>query len=169
MTSDVPGQPPEGLPSRRVSRHDLVVAGGALLYGLLGFLPWASVTFDVLGRVSASGYGLSVLVIVAAVLLVAAAAWALAPAVGAPAVTSPRGVVTSGLAATALLLTLVTWLRTTDYGFEPVPLLALLVTLGVAGSAARSLLTELRAAGGGRAGASSAEEPVPGGPPAGRH
>ena len=170
MTSDERDQPTEVPSPRRVPRGDLVVAGGALLYALLGLLPWASVTFDVLGRVSASGYGLSVLVVVAAVLLVAAAAWAMAPAAGAPAVTYPRGVVTLGLAATALLLTLVTWLRTTDYGFEPVPLLALLVTLGVAGSAARSLLTELRAAGGGRPGPSpAAEEPVPGGPPAGRH
>ena len=145
MTSDEQAHPPAEAAARRVTRRELVVGAGAVLYVALGFLPWASVTFDVLGRVSASGYRLSVLVPVAAVLLVAAAAWVLLPALRRLPVPFPRAAVTLGLAALAFLLTLVTWLRSSDYGFEPVPLLALLVTLAVAAAAARSLLPELRA------------------------
>jgi hypothetical protein len=168
MTSDQQDQPPPRSAARRPTRRDVVVAAGGLLYVVLGFLPWASVTFDVLGRVSATGYGISVLVPVAAALLAAAAVWTLLPAERLPAVPFPRSAVTQGLAALAFLLTLVTWLRTTDYGFEPVPLLAVLVTVAVAGAAARSLLAELRATDdGGRPGPPSIapEEPVPGGPP----
>jgi len=162
MTADAQDQPPP--PGRRPARRDLVVAGGALLYAVLGLLPWASVTFDVLGRISASGYGLSVLVPVAAVLLAAAAVWTLLPAGRLPAVPVPRSAVPAGLAALAFLLTLVTWLRSTDYGFEPVPLLATLVTVAVAGTAARSVPAELRE----RPPSTAAEQPVPGGPSIGQ-
>jgi hypothetical protein len=163
MTSDAQDRFPP--PARRPARRDLAVAGGALLYAVLGLLPWASVTFDVLGRISASGYGLSVLVPVAAALLAAAAVWALLPAGRLPAVAVPRSAVPAGLAALALLLTLVTWLRSTDYGFEPVPLLATLVTVAVAGTAGRSVLAELRE----RPPSAPAEEPVPGAPPVAQH
>jgi hypothetical protein len=81
---------------------------------------------------------------VGVVLLVAAGAWAVLPASARPAVRLP-GAVTLGLTATAFLLTLVVWLRSTDYGFEPVPLLAVLLTAAVGGCATRSLLIELRA------------------------
>ena len=145
MTSDDRSQPPGEVAARPVTRRELVVGVGAVLYVALGFLPWASVTFDVLGRISASGYGFSVLVPLAAVLLVAGAGWAVLPALREVTVPFPRSAVTLGLAAVAFLLTLVTWLRSSDYGFEPVPLLALLVTLAVAAAAARSLLPELRA------------------------
>ena len=144
MTADQPGTAPTSRPVPRPTGHGLLVGAGALLYLVLGLLPWASVTFDVLGRVSASGYRLSVLVPVAAVLLVAAAAWVLLPALRRLPVPFPRAAVTLGLAALAFLLTLVTWLRTTDYGFEAVPLLALLVTVLVGVSAARALLPQLR-------------------------
>lgn len=164
MTSGEQDRPATGPAARRWDRRDLVVAVGALLYLLLGFLPWASVTYEVLGRIRASGYGFSFLVPVAAALLVAAAGWALAPALGAPPVGFPRSAVTLGLAALAVLLTLVTWLRSTDYGFEPVPLLALLLTGAVAAAAARSLLQEWRVA----PSSPVAEEAVPGGPPAAR-
>ena len=166
MTSDE--QDRSARPSgARPGRGDLAVAGGALLYVLLGFLPWASVTYDVLGRISASGYGLSHLVPGAAVLLLAAAAWVLAPALGAPPVGFPRSTVTLGLAALAVLLTLVTWLRSTDYGVEPVPLVALLLTVAVAASAARSLPSEWRAAQ--PSPSPAVEEAVPGGPPVEQH
>ena len=160
MTSDEQARPARPFVARP-GRGDLAVAGGALLYVLLGFLPWASITYDVLGRISASGYGFSFLVPGAAVLLVAAAAWALAPSLGAPPVGFPRSTVTLGLAALAVLLTLVTWLRSTDYGVEPVPLLALLVTVAAAASAARSLRPEWRAA----RSSPAAEESLPDGPP----
>jgi hypothetical protein len=169
MTAE-PDQPPDDGPPRaagRPSRHALVVAGGALLYAVLGFLPWASVTYDVLGRISASGYRSSLLVPAAVVLLAAAAAWTLLPAVGRLPAAVPRSAVTLGLVALAFLLTLVTWLRSTDHGFEPVPLLALLVTAAVGVSAARSLLPELRAAEGSPAPPPPAREPVPGRPPPG--
>lgn len=166
MTSEEPDRPAvAGHVARHVTRRDLAVPGGALLYVLLGFLPWASVTYDVLGRVSASGYGFSFLVPGAAVLLAAAAGWTLAPALGAPPVGFPRSTVTLALAALAALLTMVTWLRSTDYGVEPVPLLALLLTVAVAASAARSLHAEWRAASTSR----PAEATVPDGPPAERH
>jgi hypothetical protein len=172
MTSYEQAQPPAGSAARRPTRPGLGVAAGALLYVALGFLPWAAVTFDVLGRISASGYGLSALVPVAAVLLVAAALWALLPPVVPVPVALPRGAVTLGLAALAFLLTLVTWLRSTDYGFEPVPLVAVLVTVAVVVSAARTVLPELSAPdGAGRPGPPppAPGEPVVGGPPAEQH
>ncbi|GAB3364876.1 hypothetical protein [Modestobacter lapidis] len=166
MTPDEQPRARKGSATRRPAVHDLVPAAGALLYVVLGLLPWAAVTLDVLGRISASGYGFSVLVPIGAVLLVAAGAWALLTAVVAVPVPFPRSGVTLGLAAPAFLLTLVTWLRSTDYGFEPVPLLALLVTVAVAVSAARALLPELRAAAGAGRPDPVAHDPVPGDPPA---
>jgi hypothetical protein len=159
MTSDEQDRPVRRRRTRRPAGRDLVVVGGALLYAVLGLLPWASVTYDVLGRISASGYGLSVLVPVAAVLLAAAAGWTLLPADRRPAVV-PAGAVPAGLAALAFLLTLVTALRGTDYGFEPVPLLALGVAGAVAGTAARAVPAQLREQRPAPAG------PVPGGSPA---
>ena len=144
MTSDAQDQPSGEPAARRPPVRDLLVAGAALGYFVLGFLPWASTTYDVLGRVSASGYRFSVLVPVAAVLLVAAAVWVLLPAAGRLPAAVPPSVVPLGLAALAFLLTLVVWLRSTDHGFEPVPLLALLLTVAAGMPAARSLPPELR-------------------------
>ncbi|MCW2695829.1 MAG: conserved rane protein of unknown function [Modestobacter sp.] len=165
MTSDAQRRSPQRAPARRPAGRDLVVAGGALLYAVLGFLPWASVTYDVLGPISASGYGLSVLVPVAVVLLVAAAVWALLPVGRLPALAVPRSVVPAGLAALAFLLTLVTWLRSTDYGFEPVPLLALLVAGAVTWTAVRPVPAELRA----HPSSPAAAGALPGGPPVSEH
>ena len=140
------GGPRSGLVSAagRLSWWDRGVVVGALVYAALGLLPWASVTFDVLGRISARGYGFSTLVPISAVLLVGAAVWAVLPAATPVPGGLPRSAVTLGLAALAFLLTLVTWLRSTDYGFEVVPLLAVLVTVAVGVCAALSLLSELR-------------------------
>ena len=165
MTSDGPHPPsarsgPSRTPARarlsavtgRLSRRDVGVVLGAVVYAVLAALPWASVTFDVLGRVSARGYGFSVLVPVSVLLLLAAAVWTALPPSARPAVPFPHSAVTVGLAASAFLLTLVVWLRSTDHGFEPVPLLAVLVTAAVGVCAARSLLPELRAPSGGAPG-----------------
>ena len=131
-------------PHGRARALDLAVAVGALLYVVLAFLPWAAVTFDVVGRISSSGYALSPLVPVSAVLLVAAGAWVLLPASATVRNGVVRGAVTVATAAVTVLLTLVTWLRTSDYGFEVVPLLAFLVTVAVTAAATASLLRELR-------------------------
>ena len=147
-----PGSGPDRTPASeqlsaaagRLSWRDLVVGVGALVYAVLAALPWASVTFDVLGRISARGYGFSVLVPVSVLLLAAAAAWAALPPSVRPAVAFPYSAVTLGLTALAFLLTLAVWLRSTDYGFEPVPLLAVLVTATVGTCAALSLVPELR-------------------------
>ena len=165
MTSDGPHPPSAGSdPSRvrararlstvtgRLTWRDACVVAGGMVYAALAALPWASVTFDVLGRVSARGYGFSVLVPVSVLLLLAAAVWTALPASARPAVRFPSSVVTVGLAASAFLLTLVVWLRSTDYGFEPVPLLAVLVTAAVGVCAALSLLPELRSPAGGSPG-----------------
>lgn len=128
----------------RRARLGLAVPVGALLYVVLAFLPWASVSFDVVGRISASGYGLSTLVPASAVLLVLAGAWVLLPVSASVRDGVTRTAVPLVLAATAVLLTLVTWLRTSDHGFEVVPLLALLVAVAVAAAATTSLLRELR-------------------------
>ncbi len=146
MTPDGPQRP-----SGRLTRPDLAVAAGALLYVVLAFFPWASITFDVVGSISSSGYGLSPLVPVSAVLLLTAGAWVLLPASARVRDGVARAAVPLGLAAVAVLLTLVTWLRTSDYGFEVFPLLAFLVTAAVAAAAATALLRELRPpSGGGR-------------------
>ena len=139
MTPDAPERP-----VGRTTRRDLAVPAGALLYVVLAFLPWASVSFDVVGHLSSSGYGLSPLVPVSAVLLLVAGAWVLLPASARVRDGVTRTAVPVVIAAVAVLLTLVTWLRTSDYGFEVVPLLALLVTVAVAAAATSSLLRELR-------------------------
>ena len=155
MTSDGP-HPPSAGSSRarararlssstgRLTWRDAGVVTGGVVYAALAALPWASVTFDVLGRISARGYGFSVLVPVSVLLLAAAAAWAALPPSVRPAVAFPYSAVTLGLTALAFLLTLAVWLRSTDYGFEPVPLLAVLVTATVGTCAALSLVPELR-------------------------
>ena len=163
MTSDGPHPPVAGSgPSRvrarlsgvtgRLTWRDAGVVVGAVGYAVLAALPWASVTFDVLGRVSARGYGFSVLVPVSVLLLLGASVWTALPPSARPAVRFPPSAVTVGLAASAFLLTLVVWLRSTDYGFEPVPLLAVLVTAAVGVCAVLSLLPELRAPSGGTPG-----------------
>jgi hypothetical protein len=155
-----PGRRPGGLRSAgfaslgRLRTPDHLVIGGALLYLVVAAFPWASVSFDFVGEISASGYGFSSLVTVSAVLLIGAAGWALLPAFRDVPVAFPRSSVTAGLAALAVLFTLITWLRTLDYGFEFFPLLGLAVTVAVAVCAGLGLVAELRN-----------QHGVPGGPP----
>lgn len=177
MTSSGPDQPPRGPeqpwssppPARaagpgferdRIRTGDLLVAGGALLHLVVGFLPWASVTFDFVGRITASGYEFSSLVVLSALLLLAAGAWAVLPAVQDVRVGFPRSALTFGLAAVALLFTLIAWLRSLDYDFQLPALLGVLSAAAVTVLAALSLLPELRDAPG--AGQSPPYRPAPG-------
>lgn len=151
--SEQPGGPPpgaraagSGFDRSRLSTADVLVAGGALLYVLVGFLPWASVSFDFVGRITASGYEYSGLVGLSALLLLAAGAWAVLPAVRPDRVRSLRAAPTVVLAALALLCTLIAWLRSADYGFQLPALLGVLLAAAVTVLAAVSLLPELRAA-----------------------
>ncbi|MCZ2806404.1 hypothetical protein O2W18_14935 [Modestobacter sp. VKM Ac-2983] len=178
MTPSGPAQPPVGpqppggpLPAAgsgfdrsRLGAADVLVAGGALLYVLVGFLPWASVDFDLVGRITASGYEYSGLVVLSALLLLAAAAWALLPAVrphrGGPLRAAPTVV----LAALALLCTLIAWLRSADYGFQLPALLGVLLAAAVTVLAALSLLPGLRDASLRRGGPAHPGEGAGGGP-----
>ncbi|MCZ2823696.1 MULTISPECIES: hypothetical protein [unclassified Modestobacter] len=195
MTPSGPAQPPAGpqqpggpLPGApaagpgfdrsRLGTADVLVAGGALLYVLVGFLPWASVDFDFVGRITASGYEYSGLVVLGALLLLAAGAWAVLPAVRQDRVGPLRAAPTVVLAALALLCTLIAWLRSADYGFQLPALLGVLLAAAVTVLAALSLLPGLRDAsvlrsgpvdrGEGDAGGRSPQhQPAPGyGPPA---
>lgn len=148
-----PGGPPSGARAAgsgfdrsRLGAADVLVAGGALLYVLVGFLPWASVSFDFVGRITASGYEYSGLVVLSALLLLAAGAWALLPAVRPDRGGSLRAAPTVVLAALALLCTLIAWLRSADYGFQLPALLGVLLAAAVTVLAALSLLPELREA-----------------------
>lgn len=194
MTSSGPAQPPAGPPQpggppagartagpgvdrSRLGTVDGLVAGGAVLYVVVGFLPWASVDFDFVGRVTASGYEYSGLVVLSALLLLAAGAWAVLTAVRPDRVGPLRTAPSVVLAALALLCTLIAWLRSADYGFQLPALLGVLLAAAVTVLAALSLLPGLRAAsllrggpvdrgegaGGGR---SPQHQPAPGhGPP----
>ncbi|WP_164699871.1 hypothetical protein [Modestobacter sp. KNN46-3] len=135
---------------------DLLVAGGALLYLLVGLLPWASVTFDFAGRITASGYEFSALVVLSALLLLGAGAWAVLPAVRPARAGFLRAAPAVVLAALALLCTLIAWLRSLDYGFQFPALLGVLVAAAVTVLAAASLLPELRAWSGRQAGPAGA-------------
>jgi hypothetical protein len=84
------------------------------------------------------------MVVVAFVLLVLATAWALLPAFVDVPVPSPRALVTVGLAAPALLLTLIEWLSEVDNGFTLMGLLTLASSVAVLALAVLRLLSELR-------------------------
>jgi hypothetical protein len=148
----------------RVALADRVVVGGTLLYLLFALLPWYRVDAFDLGQgyrfPDASAHGVdSGLVVVALVLLLAATAWAVLPAVADVPVRFPRSLVTVGLAAAALLLTLVEWLSDLDIGFSLVGLLALLAAVAVLTGAVLRLLPELRRTA--APGAAPVEAPAP--------
>ncbi|WP_249522422.1 hypothetical protein [Modestobacter marinus] len=177
MTSSGPEQarsappPPAGVRAAgprydrsRLTTADLLVAGGALLYLLVGLLPWASVTFDFVGRITASGYEFSALVVLGALLLLGAAAWAVLPALRATPDGFLRAAPTVALAAVALLCTLIAWLRSLDYGFSVPALLGVLVAAAVTVLAASSLLPELRERVGPQAGRPTGGRPAGGQP-----
>jgi hypothetical protein len=126
---------------------DYVVAGGALVYLILSFLPWADFGdffgVDVPGD-SISGWGFSTLVSFSFLLFLLAAVWAVLPAFTDLKLGFPRGWVTVGLAGLGLLLTLFAWISSLRYGFSIAPLLALLVAAAITLFAFLALLPELR-------------------------
>ncbi len=164
------GQPPRpagaGFDLKRLKLADVVVAAGALVYLVLAILPW--IDFDEVyfsDDYDVNGFSLSGLVTLSFVLLLAAAVWALLPAVTDLRLGFPRSWVTVGLAGLALLFTLIAWIQALGYEFSVVGLLALLVTAAVVAFAVLRLLPELRtrpAVPGGLSGAAQwADQPVP--------
>ncbi|MFQ1001719.1 hypothetical protein [Modestobacter sp. SSW1-42] len=148
---------PDDVPARRrrvspgrVHLADVLVAAGTVLFGLLLAALWfRRDPFD-LGsghRVeAATADGLdSGLLVTALVLLVAASAWSLLPAVADAPTPFPRALVTTALTSLALLLTLVEWVTTLDIGVSVPGLLALLTAAAVAAVAVRQLVPQARA------------------------
>lgn len=137
---------------KKLRMADYVVVAGAVLYLIAAVLPWVSFDFgdafgvDVPGdSVTVSGFSYSGLVSFSFVLLLLAAAWAVLPAFTDLKLGFPRGWITVGLAALALLLTLFAWIASLgDSGFEIAPLLGLLITAAVTLFAFLGLLPELR-------------------------
>jgi hypothetical protein len=135
---------------RRLSRADVLVTAGAVLFGVLAVVPWfRTEAFDLgfghrAAAVSARGLD-SGLVVTALVLLVLAGGWSLLPAVAEVPTPFPRELLTAGLAVLAFLLVMVEWLTTLDLGVSVAALLALLTVAAVLTVAVRALLPPARA------------------------
>jgi hypothetical protein len=147
-SSPAPGEPPAVRSSRDHGAPrlaDLAVAVGALLYLVCALVAWYRVDAFDLGSgyrvpaVSVNGFD-SGMVVLAFVLLVLAAAWALLPAFADVRVPFPRAVLTVALAALAFLLTLFEWLSDLDIGFSPMGFLTLMASLAVLAFAALRLV-----------------------------
>jgi hypothetical protein len=145
------GLPPRrgGVDLRRLTLADSAVAAGAVLYLVLALIPWFSIAgIDFGGGFRSPGFSIngfdSGLVTLAFVLLLAAAVWAVLPALTDVPVPFPRSAPSVGLAAPAFLLTAIEWLRTFDLGFSLVALLTVLVVTATLGFALVGLLPELR-------------------------
>ncbi len=159
---------------KKLKVADYVIAGGTIVYLILGALPWFSYDDEYFGSdifgvdYSFSGFTGSNLVSFAFVLLLLATVWALLPAFTDFKVGFPRGWVTVGLTALAFLLTLFAWISTLqdEYDFSIVALLAVIVAAAILLFAFLSLLPELRnrpALPGGLAGAAQwANQQAPG-------
>ena len=134
-----------GFDLKRLKMADVAVAVGALAFLVLAILPW--IDFDesyFSGDYNVNGFSFSGLVTFSFILLLAAAVWALLPAVTELRLGFPRSWITAGLAGLALLLTLIAWIQTFEWEFSLVGLLALLVTAAVTLFAVLRLLPELR-------------------------
>ena len=143
------GRPPRpagaGFDLKRLKVADHVVAAGALAYLVLAILPWIDFDDSYFSTdYNVNGFSFSGLVTFSFVLLLAAAVWALLPAVTELRLGFPHSWITVGLAGLALLLTLIAWIQTFDWEFSLVGLLALLVTAAVTAVAVLRLLPELR-------------------------
>ncbi len=161
-----PGQPPYGQPqqgygqnpfgqpagnggqlgfdAKRLRMADYVVAGGAVVWFVLTLLPW--VDFDEgFGDFNFNAWDISsALTTFSLLFLIAAAVWALLPAVTEVRVPFPRSFVTVGLAALAAIFTLITWIDALELEFSLIGLLALLVALAITAFAVLRLLPELK-------------------------
>jgi hypothetical protein len=139
---------------KKLKIADYVIAAGAIVYLVLGFLPWVELSeafgfpdefgFDPGFADNISGYSFSGLVGVSFFLFLLAAVWALLPAFADLKLGFPRGWITVGLAVLGLLLTLFAWIDSLTYDFSIAALLALVVALAIALFAFLSLLPELR-------------------------
>jgi hypothetical protein len=142
---------------------DYVIAGGTLLYLVLGFLPWFRLEEDFFSF-SLSGFD-SGNVMTAFVLLLLATAWALLPAFVDLRLDFPRSWITVALAGLAWLLTLFAWIDSFDGDFSIWALLGFLTATAILLFAVLRLLPELRnrpALAGGLAGAAQwANQPAP--------
>jgi hypothetical protein len=116
---------------KRLRMADYVVAGGTLLYLILGLFPWRDYGDEFFGLISLSGFESSGGVTLAFVLLLLATAWALLPAFYDLQVGFPRAWITVGLAALGFLLTLVAWIGSFDAGFSIWALLGLLTAAAI--------------------------------------
>jgi hypothetical protein len=137
-----------GFDPGRLRLADHAVAAGTLLYLIFMIIPWYSIDGFDLGQgysfpgASVNGFD-SGIVVFAFVLLVSASAWALLPAFADVPVPFPRSLMTAGLAALAVLCTLIEWLSDLDIGFTLMGLLALLSSVAVLAFAVLRLLPEL--------------------------
>jgi len=127
---------------KRLHPLDHGVAGGTLLFLVLGLLPWWRFGDDIFG-VTFSGYE-NGLVSSAAVLFVLATVWALLPGFVRATVTFPRASVTVGLASLGLVLTLFAWLDTLRYWFSFWALLGFLTAAAITAVAGLALGRDLR-------------------------
>lgn len=144
-----PADPPgSGLRLGRLTRADRGIAVGAVVFLVLLVVPWftsievGGVEYDLPELVNGLDSGA---LLVALLLLAAAAAWTVLPAVKDLPTPFPRGVVTVVLAALAFLLTLVEWLDTLDVGFSVAAFLAVLTVTAVLVFAVLRVRTDLRA------------------------
>ncbi|MGY1744613.1 hypothetical protein [Blastococcus sp. SYSU D00695] len=134
--------------AKRLRLADHVVAGGALVWLVLSFFTWVDYDYEGFGSDFSENFNawdipgpwatLSLLC------LLAAAVWALLPAVAPLRLGFPRGYVTVGLTALAAVFTLVLWIKAFDLEFSFIGLLALLVTLAIVAFAVLGLLPELK-------------------------
>ncbi|MGY1916055.1 hypothetical protein [Blastococcus sp. SYSU DS0973] len=127
---------------KRLTWSDWAVAGGTLLFLIVGLLPWwrfGDATFGV----SFSGLE-DGMVRSAFVLLLLATTWAVLPAFVRMTVTFPRAGLTVAMAGLALVLTLFAWLDTLRYAFSFWALLGFLTAAGITTVAALALRREMR-------------------------
>jgi hypothetical protein len=147
--SDAPARGRARVDLRRLRPVDGVVAAGTLLYLIFALAPWYTVDAFDLGfayrfpAVSANGFD-SGLIVIAFLLLLLAAGWALLPAVADVPLPVPRSTVTVGLSVLAVLLTVIELLSDLDNGFTAMGLLALVSAVLVLAAAVRGLVSELR-------------------------
>jgi hypothetical protein len=130
--------------AKRLKIADYVVAGGAVLFLLFALLPWYSEDFGFGQSFSVNGFDLGTIT-TAFLLFLIAGVWALVPAVTEIKMPFPRSLVTVGLAALGLLLTLIGWIDSFDLpGFSFFALLSFLTAVAITAFAVLGLLPELK-------------------------
>ncbi|WP_139306692.1 hypothetical protein [Modestobacter sp. DSM 44400] len=134
---------------RALGLTDGVVVACAVLYLVCTALPWFRFEGRELGAgartldSTVNGFD-SAMLSCAAVVLVLAAVWSVASAWTATRLPFPRVLITTGLAAVSVLLTVPEWLTTVDVGFSLPGLLTVLCATAALAWTARASLTALR-------------------------